>query len=481
MLTAVGLLFACDASAQSLEKVRAIEEGLAKMQALPALSGSQISIEVRKVGNGEEIFGYQAAKWMMPASTLKLLTTLAFLDEIKDDTLPSTKVFWSPMRIQNGVYKGDIVIVGSGEASFLSQYVPKKTSYKSYASQLISLLKVKGVKTIEGRIIVNIANLPEIHRPASWLMDDIANYYGTCVTGLNFQDNQFSLELMPGKLGEPVRLGKLSLPLDSIGYAVINEATYGSTDKSYFVFPVGRPEIVLKGEVAVSDKPQNVKGALSDPPLMFGQLIKRELQKGFKGSQIVVNVDKSEFSPKTADALLLNWSSLVPSQQVKITNSLSLNHYAESLGKLLERKTGNKSVLYDYSRKLGMQVPRAGQLKDASGMSPMNRLTASDLNALLLAALKSDEGVKSSFLNSLPKLGIEGTLQYICVDCEAKGKIIGKSGSGNDAMNLAGYVIDEKGRPQYTFAVMINNHLASFREIRKALELVLVPISNLQQ
>ena len=44
-----------------------------------------------------------------------------------------------------------------------------------------------------------------------------------------------------------------------------------------------------------------------------------------------------------------------------------------------------------------------------------------------------------------------------------------KSGSMNGTLCYSGYILDEEGKPQYTFSILTNNATATNREVRPVL------------
>jgi serine-type D-Ala-D-Ala carboxypeptidase/endopeptidase (penicillin-binding protein 4) len=96
-------------------------------------------------------------------------------------------------------------------------------------------------------------------------------------------------------------------------------------------------------------------------------------------------------------------------------------------------------------------VPLAGtRLADGSGLSRLDRLTASTLVALLEAGL-GEGGLRDAFLGSLAVAGVDGTLQDRMLSRPARGRVIGKTGTTATASALSGFV-----RDRYVFAVLQN-------------------------
>ncbi|MGZ8782092.1 MAG: D-alanyl-D-alanine carboxypeptidase/D-alanyl-D-alanine endopeptidase [Gaiellaceae bacterium] len=96
-------------------------------------------------------------------------------------------------------------------------------------------------------------------------------------------------------------------------------------------------------------------------------------------------------------------------------------------------------------------VPLAGvRLADGSGLSGLDRLTATALVALLEAGLAGGE-LRDAFLQSLPVAGVNGTLEDRMEARPARGQVIAKTGTTRTASALSGFV-----RDRYVFAILQN-------------------------
>ena len=96
-------------------------------------------------------------------------------------------------------------------------------------------------------------------------------------------------------------------------------------------------------------------------------------------------------------------------------------------------------------------VPLAGvRIVDGSGLSLLDRLTASAIAALLLDAWNDPE-LRGPFWHALPVAGETGTLEDRMERAPARGVVRAKTGTTNEASALSGFVSD-----RYVFAVLQN-------------------------
>jgi D-alanyl-D-alanine carboxypeptidase/D-alanyl-D-alanine-endopeptidase (penicillin-binding protein 4) len=108
-------------------------------------------------------------------------------------------------------------------------------------------------------------------------------------------------------------------------------------------------------------------------------------------------------------------------------------------------------------------VPMTGvRLVDGSGLSQLDRLTASSLGSLLQIAW-SDPAIGPALLASLAVAGVNGTLQHRLSKAPARGHILAKTGTTDIASSLSGYVTD-----RYAFAVVQNGNPLPYWWARRA-------------
>ena len=108
-------------------------------------------------------------------------------------------------------------------------------------------------------------------------------------------------------------------------------------------------------------------------------------------------------------------------------------------------------------------VPVGGvRVVDGSGLSYLNRLTASSLVGLLRSAW-TDVNVRTPFLATLPVAGRTGTMRDRLRRAPAVGRVLAKTGTTSAASTLAGYV---SGR--YAFAILHNGRPVATSWARRA-------------
>jgi D-alanyl-D-alanine carboxypeptidase/D-alanyl-D-alanine-endopeptidase (penicillin-binding protein 4) len=108
-------------------------------------------------------------------------------------------------------------------------------------------------------------------------------------------------------------------------------------------------------------------------------------------------------------------------------------------------------------------VPLTGvSIVDGSGLSQLDRLTATAVGSLLAVAWRNPV-VKLPFWSALPVAGVSGTLEDRMEKAPARGAVRAKTGTTDEASALSGYV-----RDRYAFAVLQNGAPVLAWSARKA-------------
>lgn len=108
-------------------------------------------------------------------------------------------------------------------------------------------------------------------------------------------------------------------------------------------------------------------------------------------------------------------------------------------------------------------IPLTGvRIVDGSGLSPRNRLTATALIGMLVAAWR-DPVIRPAFVRSLAVAGVSGTLEDRLEAPPARGAVLAKTGTTAESSALSGYV-----RGRFAFAVLQNGRPVSHFWARRA-------------
>ena len=99
---------------QPAPRISELQRNINTILAAPALARSTWGVLVKSLQNDETLYTLNAHKLMMPASTQKILTLAVAADQLGWDYTYRTSVL-TIGPVENGVLKGDVVVVGSGD------------------------------------------------------------------------------------------------------------------------------------------------------------------------------------------------------------------------------------------------------------------------------------------------------------------------------------------------------------------------------
>ena len=147
--------------------------------------------------SGAVVFDWNAGTALIPASSLKTLTTATALEVWGPDHRLETQVRATAAPVE-GVIDGDIVLLGAGDPMLSLGAL----------NALARDLRVAGVSRVTGRVIGDGRLFAGSIFDGFWNWGDIGNGYGSGVSGLNLQHNRFTAKFWQGdgSVGDPAEL-----------------------------------------------------------------------------------------------------------------------------------------------------------------------------------------------------------------------------------------------------------------------------------
>lgn len=439
---------------------------LKDFEKLPALKGASWGILIRNAGNGQNLAERNAGLQLIPASNMKLMTSLSGLAQLGPEYRFQTKVF-TDGPLENGVLSGNLLIEGSGDPSI---YSPDKEKFSNnFFQKLIAQLNEKGVEKIEGEIILLPSDNPYQGIQKDWSWSDIGNYYGAGIYPININENQFNVYLSAEKEGQKARLKRKDSLMDvKLDRVELETEKPGSPDLAYFYWIPGKREAQLIGSLPQESKEQRVKGAMQNPASVFVSVLKGELEK----AKITLGNNQVKGNQKN---LLYGHESVPLSRLVQEVNLNSNNLFTESIAFAMARNSSKIDEngwthLEDVLKKIGLSP--GYYLADGSGLSPTNRISPESLVKAL--SWSRGQAFFSSFWASFPVSGQSGTMKNYCK--EAEGKIRAKSGTLTRTYCYSGFA--ETANGNVVFSVMVNNYSGNFKEMKSQIEKILVGMTR---
>lgn len=446
----------------------------------PAFRHSSISISVLELSSDKVAGSYRDQKTLIPASSLKLLTTLSAIHYLGKDFQYETQIAHSGDIFTDGTLEGDLYIIGSGDPSLGSVKVGAKKGV-NYLSQTIAKdIKNFGISCIAGDVIADESIFNSFPISPSWQWNDLGNYYASGAWGINVNDNQYHIYF--AQRAKEGMIPKLKSYRPYIpGLELQNEVETGAVGTGDNAYIFGGPYHYTKrvvGTIPPGSKDFSIKGSIPDPPLFMAYYLQGALQKLNITSADYRSVH--DFNPqKIPRKIIQTYQSLKLRDLVFHTNNKSDNLYAEALLKTIghiDKKKGSGrsgiSAIIDYMEEAGISTSGI-RMDDGSGLSARNRVS-SRIMAEFLKASAAELGLKE-VCSYLPKGGVDGTVASLFRNSAAKGRVWLKSGSMEGIMSYSGYMKSKSGT-WHSFCLMVNGYDVSNRKMRPILEQMMTAI-----
>ncbi len=459
----------------------------ARVETVLAASGAEKGywgVLVADAETGEVLYALNAQKYFAPASNAKLFTTALALATLGPAYRFRTTVETRGTLDRQGRVRGDVVLVGRGDANLSNRKLPfeKKVEREGPPEKVLAELAdqvvARGVRRIEGDIVADDGYFAYERFPSGWTVEDMMWSYGAAVSALAVDDNTFFLELRPGaREGAPARFG---VEPDKGFYRIQNEVrtgAAGSEQKLEVSREPGSRQFVLRGSIPLRAEPHKLTLAVEEPAEYAAQLLKRLLEA--RGVRIHGQA-RARHAPEEkpgAPAVLAEHLSPPLVDDIRLVHKISQNLHAELLLRTAAREkigaTSTEAALQfaqEFFNSIGI-APGDVALHDGSGLSRRDLVTPQAVLALLQYAARQPWG--GLFRSTLPVAGEDGTLDERMANTPAAGRIQAKTGTLDHVNSLSGYATTARGA-KLVFSMFGNNHTLRGKEATGVLDAMAV-------
>lgn len=329
---------------------------------------------------------------LVPASTVKILTGAAAIDEFGSDHTFETKVVGS--KPNNGQIDGAIALVGGGDPLLMSaayaESIDNSTDVHTPLEALADRVVQSGVRSVSGGVVVDDSLFDSQRAVTDW---------------------------QPGYISQA--------QVGSIGAAVVDQGI--TTDDGRRV--VDDPRSHAASVLASMLRARGVQ--VGAPPPGAGSKVGSDTLATIESRSLgdIVGQMLTESDNTTAEMLLKNLS-------------------AQTSDEPGSTRDGTARVL-DYLRGLGVDTSGLA-ITDGSGLARSNRVTCSALQAVL-----GSSGLDSPVGNGLARAGQSGTLDTRMNGSIAEGRVQAKTGTLDQVSALAGWARPD-GHPPVAFSIVVN-------------------------
>ncbi len=426
---------------------------------------------------------YNSDLSLIPASTLKIVTTGAALGILKKDFTYKTN--YSILYKGDSIKSSDMIglkIIGSGDPSFNSNYF--YTSDSLFFSGIIKKIKSTGIKKINSISIDN--SYFDNTVPSTWIWGDIGNYFGAGANGLSYKDNKFSIFYSSSAPNTKAKIESIKPDYFSKKINLKSDVlSYGTEDEAYVYGNPYEFTRTVSGTIPPNKSNYEVEAQMPAPEEFF----KFELIASLQNNNLFQSKESSETFANSEDKTIKSkWiythSSPKLEKIIFYTNTKSNNHYAESLLKTVGAIKSNKQgttqngidAIKKYWENRGIDVSGLN-MADGSGLSRANTITTK-IQAEILTVIYYDSLMYEAFNNSLPIAGKNGSMTNLCKGTFAENNMRAKTGYINRARGYCGYVKTKSGK-NLAFSVLFNNFDCSPKEMKLKIEKLLVSLVEL--
>ena len=484
------------------QTVQPLDAKIAAIVSRPEFRHALFGIEVYSLSDDRVLYALNADKLFVPGSVTKLITEGTALQMLGSDYRFHTPVYRTGPISKEGVLRGDLVLVASGDPNLSNRVTsPQTLAFENedhayghimeaklvpgdplqVIRDLAKQVAEKGVKKIEGRILVDVSLFPEGTKEGG---------SGVVISPVSVNDNVIDVIVTPGKSpGDPASLE--ASPVTK--YATFqSEVKTGAADASAEIefSPTRNPDgtftVKVSGTVAAG-RPARPFPFVVPQPSRFAEVVLAEaLQQA--GVEIVGNSSsatpdwKALAASYKAENQLAEHISPPFKEEVKVTLKVSQNLHAAMTPYLLGVV---RAKAHDDALEAGFKQERmfleqskldllAAAQSDGAGAGAY---FTPDFIVKFLALMAKQKDFRN-YYDALPILGRDGTLWDTQRNSPAAGHLHAKTGthvSGDllneqymvDGKGLAGYLETKSGKQ--VIVAIFANHVPAGADINGAL------------
>lgn len=407
-----------------------------------------IGIYVKDVHGKQPILAVNSDAALNPASVMKLLTTYAGLELLGPTYTWRTEIY-ALGKVDNGVLHGDLAIKGYGDPNL---------NLENFWL-LVRKIRQTGLHKITGDLILDTSYYNvAVGDPAAFDGDRYKTYnvFPEAVL-VNYLTSALYLTPQPESNRVRVVVDPTSELLDIQNNLKLTRGNCGDW-RNQLLIDVrkqegnhGRVTVILNGNYASHCGQNTYHLSLHESSAYVHDLFRKLwMQQGgsFQGAV------RNGVVPKGVSPLRVYHSP--PLAEIirginKFSNNVAARQLYLALGEMAIPPNGIASVSLDQSNGALQRWLFTKRLsfpelvvENGSGLSRIERISAYHMGELLVAAFQSP--VMPEFMSSLAIAGLDGTMRNRFRGTLVAGKAHMKTGTLNNVMAIAGYVLDHQGR-----------------------------------
>ncbi|MEX3527104.1 MAG: D-alanyl-D-alanine carboxypeptidase/D-alanyl-D-alanine-endopeptidase [Burkholderia sp.] len=437
---------------------------LAGLQRAHVLASS-ISVVVEKIGARAPVVAWNAERPMLPASTMKLVTTYSGLSLLGADYRCRTSAYADGTLDPSGTLHGNLYIKGTGDPKL----VPEELI------DLVDRIRRGGIVNVDGSLVLDKSFFVSATRDLPAFDDETQAPYNVGPDPLLYAFKALSFTVTPTDSGN-VAIDVLP-PLANL--SIDNEVSEAGGSCA-MAAAAARPRLSSDASGALTASfvgrfppqcgPITSNIAVLDHSQFFSQgflALWRSTGGRFAGPIVEGKV------PTTARPVAVHHGPVLSSIVYDInknSNNVMARNLFLSLGAIVGKPPAtpeqSSQIIHAFLAKSGIAAPEL-QLDNGSGLSRDEHVSARTLAALLQAANASP--VAQPFVESLPIVGVDGTMARRLTNQPVLGNANIKTGTLHDVRAIAGYVASADGNSYVVVSFINDPHSGAARAAHDAL------------
>ena len=438
---------------------------MARREAARAELGVQIRTAIARTKNAgtwgvmvvsltgkDTLFGTNADRLLLPASTMKLYTAALALEHFGPNGRFETQLSRTGTLRTDGTLDGDLVLRGAGDPT-LGGPAPRNDG-PSPIARLARSVADAGITQVNGALVGDATGFADGKVPDGWRRRYLHASYAARVSALSFNENQIMVLVHPEAGKAAVHFRPAVSGIDVVNTVRVVAGSRGARIQVLQDSAIGR--IRITGWIGAMSRERDYKLVVENPELFaLGALRSALIAEGIK-----VNGPMRVGASNEAATLVTTLASPPMTELVAEMNGESNNHFAELLFRNVGRMYGDggtaeasNSLLRDFLQAKAQVEREAVFAADGSGLSTLDRVTPRSMVHLLDYAKQASWGTVLE--NSLPVAGKTETLARRMRRTIAAGNLRAKTGTTNDVTSLGGYVTAANGE-ELAFALIYN-------------------------
>ncbi len=436
---------------------------------------------------GETLYERQSQKLFAPASVTKLYTVAAALDTLGAEHRFKTPVFRRGDVDGDGVLKGDLILVASGDltlggrtnASGEINLTNGDHTYSNWSADtelteedplaglhdLARQIAAAGVRRVDGDVIVDDRLFERIESTGSGPRR---------VQPAMINDNIIDFVVTPTEAGMPAKV--TWRPESALIKVTANVTTSAESEKPSLMIRGGAGEYTVSGTIPAGRPPVVQNREIENPPALVRGLLLEALRKAGVETKFEPLLTAQFGQPPASEeyAKLEKVAELTSppfTENARLVLKVSHNLHASTLPLLVDLHLGGKGTLAgglkrhrEIFERLGVDVQQIS-FGGGAGGARADYVTPAATVQLLRAMAKHKDF--AAYERALPILGVDGTLaRSVADDSPVRGKVLAKTGTltWDNTLNdrgllqskaLAGYMTTKSGR-KVAFALLVN-------------------------